>query len=209
MLALALLLVANAAPADLAAVGVVLARPAERSVAILRCEGRTRVAAVGDSVFGGRLVAVSADDVTLEFDGKRVDLLVASTGEVPPKGPPPAPTAPTAPAREEDSPPRVMDRAEVQRRLGAEIPRILAETAVRPVSEDGRVVGLRLTRVPAGTLLTEAGLRAGDVLTRINGTEIDGMATLIGLWPRLQGATDLHAEILRDGRPLSISLSLK
>jgi general secretion pathway protein C len=209
MLALALLLVANAAPADLAAVGVVLARPAERSVAILRCEGRTRVAAVGDSVFGGRLVAVSADDVTLEFDGKRVDLLVASTGEVPPKGPPPAPTAPRAPAREEDSPPRVMDRAEVQRRLGAEIPRILAETAVRPVSEDGRVVGLRLTRVPAGTLLTEAGLRAGDVLTRINGTEIDGMATLIGLWPRLQGATDLHAEILRDGRPLSISLSLK
>jgi general secretion pathway protein C len=209
MLALVLFLAANAAPADLAAVGVVLARPAERSVAILRSEGRTRVAVVGDSVFGGRLVAVAADEVTLEFDGQRVDLRVASTGSTLPAAPPSAPATPPAPEHGEDAPPRVMDRAEVQRRLGTEIPRILAETAVRPVTKDGRVVGLRLTRVPAGTLLTEAGLRAGDVLTRINGTEIDGMATLIGLWPRLQGATDLRAEVLRDGRPFSISLSLK
>lgn len=209
MLALVLFLAANAAPADLAAVGVVLARPAERSVAILRSEGRTRVAVVGDSVFGGRLVAVAADEVTLEFDGQRVDLRVTSTGSPLPAASPSAPATPPAPERGEDAPPRVMDRAEVQRRLGTEIPRILAETAVRPVREDGHVVGLRLTRVPAGTLLTEAGLRVGDVLTRINGTEIDGMATLIGLWPRLQGATDLHAEVLRDGHPLSISLSLK
>jgi general secretion pathway protein C len=209
MLALALLLAANTAPVDLAAVGVVLARPAERSVAILRSEGQTRVAVVGDSVFGGRLVAVAADEVTLEFGGERVSLRVASTGSALPKAPPPAPAAPVGPARDEEPPPRVMDRGEVERRLSTEIPRILAETAVRPVTEDGRVVGLRLTRVPAGSLLTEAGLRAGDVLTRINGTEIDGMATLIGLWPRLQGATDLRAEVLRDGRPLSISLSLK
>jgi type II secretion system protein C len=210
MLALALLLAANAVPADLAAVGVVLARPADHSVAILRCEGRTRVAVVGDSVFGGRLVAVAADEVTVEFGGERVEVRVASTGSPLPPGPPPSPAVPVARAREEaPPPPRVMDRADVEHRLSTEIPRILAETAVRPVSEDGRVVGLRLTRVPANSLLTEAGLRAGDVLTRINGTEIDGMATLIGLWPRLQGATDLRAEVLRDGRPLSISLSLK
>jgi general secretion pathway protein C len=209
MLALVLFLAANAAPADLAAVGVVLARPAERSVAILRSEGRTRVAVVGESVFGGRLLAVAADEVTLEFDGERVALRVASTGSSPPKAPPAPPAARVAPAPEEAAPARVMDRAEVERRLSTEIPRILEQTAVRPVSEDGRVVGLQLTRVPAGSLLTDAGLRVGDVLTRINGTRIDGMATLIGLWPRLQGATDLRAEVLRDGRPLSISLSLK
>ena len=77
------------------------------------------------------------------------------------------------------------------------------------MTENGRVVGVRLTRVAQNSLLTEAGLRSGDILTNINGTEIDGMATLISLWPRLQGATELHARGTRDGRPLSISLSLQ
>ena len=102
-----------------------------------------------------------------------------------------------------------MNRVEVQRRLGEEIPRILAETAVAPVMEDGRVVGVQVTRLPEGSLLTDAGLRTGDVLTRINDTEIDGMGTLIGLWPRLQAASELRAVVVRNGQPFSILVSLR
>jgi len=102
-----------------------------------------------------------------------------------------------------------MERVEVQRRLGDEIPRILAETAVMPVLEDGRVVGVQLARLPEGSLLTDAGLRAGDVITHINGTEIDGMATLVGLWPRLQTASELRAVVVRNGQPVSLLVSLR
>jgi type II secretory pathway component PulC len=102
-----------------------------------------------------------------------------------------------------------MERVEVQRRLGDEIPRILAETAVTPVLEDGRVVGVQVARLPEGSLLTDAGLRAGDVITQINGTEIDGMATLVGLWPRLQTASELRAVVVRNGRPVSLVVSLR
>ncbi|MCG6924691.1 MAG: hypothetical protein LJF30_05185 [Acidobacteria bacterium] len=209
MLAALLLLLASSAPADLTAVGVVVAKSPEHSVAILRSGGRTRVVGVGDSAFGGHLLAVSTTRVTLEFDNQRVDVRVRSAG--PPALSPPlaasTPEAPEPPA--EDAPLRVMKREEVEQRLAGEMNRILAETAIRPVTEDGRVVGVRLTRVAQDSLLTEAGLRSGDVLTNINGTEIDGMATLISLWPRLQGASDLRAQGLRDGRPFSISLSLQ
>jgi general secretion pathway protein C len=210
MLAALLLLLVSAAPADLAAVGVVVAETPERSVAILRSEGRTRVVSVGDTVFGGRLLAVSRTQVILEFDGERVDVRVRNAGPSPLAAPARA-TAPEAPepTPRADAPLRVMKREEVQERLGREMNRILSETAIRPVTEDGRVVGVRLTRVAQDSLLTEAGLRSGDVLTNINGTEIDGMATLISLWPRLQGASDLRAQGLRDGRPFSISLSLQ
>jgi type II secretion system protein C len=211
MLGALLALLVTSAPTDLVAVGVVVARSPENSVAILRSEGRTRVVSVGDAAFGGRLLAVSRDQVSLVFEGERVDLRVRSTG-LGPVLPSPrfAATGPAAPAASEDPPaPRVMKREEVQRRLGLEMNRILSETAIRPVTEDGRVVGVRLTRVAQSSLLTEAGLRAGDVLTNINGTEIDGMATLISLWPRLQGASALRAKGLRDGRPFSISLTLQ
>jgi type II secretory pathway component PulC len=71
------------------------------------------------------------------------------------------------------------------------------------------VVGVQVTRVPEASLLTDAGLRPGDVVTRINDTDIDGMGTLIGLWPRLQSATELRATVLRNGQPISLLVSLR
>jgi type II secretion system protein C len=208
-LPLVLLLTLSSAPPDLAVSGVVVGRGGKRSSAVLTSGGATRVVQVGASAFGGRLLSVSPDEVVLDFDGERVRLRLPAAAP-PPPGPEGPKEGPVLPRPEEPSPaPLEMDRLLVQRRLGEEIPRILAETALAPVVEDGRVVGMQITRLAEGTLLGEAGLRAGDVITRINGTDIDGMATLIGLWPRLQGATELQAVVLRAGRPVSLRLTLR
>jgi general secretion pathway protein C len=213
MLALLLLLALSEVPADLAVAGVVVGPTPERSTAILTSGGRTRVVAVGETAFGGRLLAVSQDAVALEFDGRRVELRLQPAPSAPAADPLPRPQRPAlppgAPPEDPETPARSMNRAEVQRRLADEIPRILAETAVVPVMEEGRVVGVQVTRLPEGSLLTDAGLRTGDVLTRINDTEIDGMGTLIGLWPRLQSATELRATVVRNGQPFSLLVSLR
>jgi type II secretion system protein C len=213
MLALLVLLALADVPADLVLSGVVVGATPGRSTAILTSGGRTRVVAVGESAFGGRLVAVGPDAVALEFDGRRVELRLQAAPAAFAGAPPPRPSRPTlppgAPPEDPETPAREMNRAEVQRRLGEEIPRILAETAAVPVMDEGRVVGVQVTRVPEGSLLTDAGLRAGDVITRINDTAIDGMGTLIGLWPRLQSATELRATVLRNGQPVSLLVSLR
>jgi type II secretion system protein C len=201
-------------PQDLAVAGVVVGRTPERSSAILTSGGKTRVVAVGESAFGARLVSVAADAVVLERDGERHELRLPATvvaSALPRRANATArPSLPAgAPPEDPETPAREMNRVEVQRRLGEEIPRILAETAVAPVMEEGRVVGVQVTRLPEGSLLTDAGLRTGDVLTRINDTEIDGMATLIGLWPRLQAASELRAVVVRNGQPFSILVSLR
>lgn len=204
---LPILLAALAAPPDLSAVGViVMARP-ETGVALLRSGGRTRAVRVGESAFGGRLISVATNQVVVEFDGARL--------EVPLSGAPPvvaqAPAAPAAlfqPAGDAPVAPRTFVRVDFEKRLAAELQRILAETAVAPVSQDGRTVGVRLIRVAQGTLLTEVGLRPGDVLTSINGIPTDSLPALMALWPQLQGATDLRASVLRDGRSVSLSLGL-
>jgi type II secretion system protein C len=215
-LLLLLLVVAEApatAPKDLAVAGVVVGTTPERSSAILTSGGRTRTVAVGEGAFGGRLISVSADGVALEFGGERVELRLPTAAAALPRPAGPAAGRPALPAgappEDPETPAREMSKVEVQRRLGEEIPRILAETAVAPVMEEGRVVGVQVTRLPEGSLLTDAGLRTGDVLTQINGTEIDGMGTLIGLWPRLQSATELRATVLRNGQPFSLVVSLR
>jgi type II secretion system protein C len=205
-LALVLALVAPAAPAQVELVGLVLAARPERSAAVLRAGDRARAAAIGETAFGMRVLEVAPGRVAVERDGQRLELRLALAPE-----PAQAAARSPQPATRAAEPPgaRALGRAEVEGRLSAEIPRILAETAVAPVYDEGQVVGLALTRMPEGTLLSDAGLRPGDVLLRINDVPIDGMATLIGLWPRLQGASDLHAVVLRNGQPLSLSLTLR
>ncbi len=192
-------------------VGLVRSPVAGRSVAILRSEGHTRAVAVGETAFGARLLAIAAEAVTLELGGRSLELRLARMPPALPAPPPrPSPVASAGkPPEDPATPAREMDRRQVQLRLGEEMPRILADTAIAPVMEDGRVVGVQLTRLAEGSLLTDAGLRSGDVLTRINDTQIDGLATLIGLWPRLQNASELDAVVLRSGQPFSLHVSLR
>jgi type II secretory pathway component PulC len=102
-----------------------------------------------------------------------------------------------------------MERQEVEARLAEEVGRITTETTLVPVTEAGQISGFALTRIPEGTLLTEAGLRRGDVLKSVNDTPIDSLATLMSLWTKLQGASSLRAEVLRDGQPVSLELTLR
>jgi general secretion pathway protein C len=156
---------------------------------------------IGDAAFGGRVSAIESDHVAVEFDSGNVRLrLVAGAGS-------PAPRA--AAAASDDGAPRAMERREIERRLGEESGRILAETTLVPAMDAGRVSGFTITRMPESTLLSDAGLRPGDVLTQVNGVPIDSLATLIGLWPRLQTETALNAVVLRNGQPLALSVTLR
>jgi type II secretion system protein C len=192
------------------AVGLVRSSIPTRSTAILRSQGRTRVVAVGETAFGVRLLAIGSDTVQLELGGQPVELRLAPAPVSPVLPPPRASSLPSdAPPEDPATPPRDMEKRQVQIRLGEEMNRILSETALAPVTEDGRVVGVQVKRIAEGSLLTDAGLRAGDVLTSVNDTTIDGMASLIALWPRLQNASELRATVLRGGQPFSLRVTLR
>src|SRR5688572_25480403 len=134
-----LLAAAVVAPPDLAAVGIVMSSRTEARVALLRAAGRTRVVAIGDLAFGGRVAAIEADSVSVDFESGLVRLRL-SAGPAQPAAPATATaTAATAPAAtgtdatvDPRSPSRAMQRVEVERRLGEESSRILAETTLVP-----------------------------------------------------------------------------
>src|SRR5262245_29113309 len=199
-----LLLLAAVAPADLAAVGMVTSPRADQSVALLRSEGRTRVGAVGEAAFGGRVRAIEPGRVVLDFDGQAVELRLPS-----------GPARRSARARPALAPVAAapagltLERRELERRLGDETARILAETTLTPVQNGSQVTGYTLARVPEGTVLSDAGLRAGDVLTSVNDVPIDSLATLVGLYPRLQTESSVRAVVLRGGVPVTLTVQLR
>ncbi|MCL4818190.1 MAG: hypothetical protein KJ067_03580 [Vicinamibacteria bacterium] len=201
-----LLLLVQAATPDISLAGLVVGRGS--GAAILRIDGRQRAVGLGEIVHGHKVAAIDATGVWLEKDGQRVHLALGRAAAPAPPPPPPLPTAAAAPRAGEETPPKEFARAELEKRLAGEMPRLLAETALMPVTENGRIVGLTVTRMPADSLLHEIGLRAGDVLTEINGVAIDGLPALLSLYPTLQTESRFNAIVLRNGRLTSISALL-
>ena len=193
-----------------ALVGLVTVPAPGRSVAVLRSGVRTRVVTLGESAFGVRLVRVAGDVATVEVAGREADLRFGSAPAAPP---PPAPVAaaatPPAPGSAAPGTPQEWSRDDLQRRLAQEAPRIMAETTLLPVWNAGRVAGFTISRVPDGSILSDAGIEAGDVLTHVNGTPVDSLATLVGLWPRLQAAGTVEADLVRGGQPVHLQINLK
>jgi type II secretion system protein C len=204
MLVPLLLAVGLTSPADLTLVGTVVSRIPQRSVAVLRSGGRTRVTSIGESAFGGRVATIGAAGVTLEYPDGSIEVKLAAGDVAAPPSPSLVATHPDA-----QSGTRTMRRHDVERRLGEELNRILSDTALASVPQDGQVRGLTLTRIADGTLLTDAGLRAGDVLTQVNEVPIDSMATLMSLWPKLQGESQVSAVVLRNGQPVTLTVNLR
>jgi type II secretory pathway component PulC len=208
--ALAALTTLETPPRDLVAVGIIWSAQPGCAAAVLRSGQRTRIVGVGDAAFGGRVTAISASSVSVEFGSQILDVHIQGEAAATPRTQAPPPPRPVDAVPDALPPPvtRTLERQEVERRLADEVPRILAETTLSPVSDAGGVVGFALTRIPEGSLLTDAGLRPGDILTQINDVPIDSMATLVGLWPRLRAESELRAVVLRGGRPVSLVVSL-
>jgi general secretion pathway protein C len=194
------------APPDLSAIGIVSSARVEARAALLQSGGQTRVVGVGDTAFGGRVAAIESDHVAVDYDSGRVRVRLAAGTTTASNT---AATASSPAAQDTTTPVRAMERREIERRLGEESGRILAETTLVPAMDAGRVAGFTITRMPDSTLLSDAGLQAGDVLTEVNGVPIDSLATLIGLWPRMQTETALRAVVLRNGQPVSLAVTLR
>ena len=158
----------------------------------------------GDRAFGCEVGAIRAESAELVCGGERrtLRLQVSDT--------PASSTAASENAsREEPVPDLTLTRADLEARLDREMSRLMTETTLIPVTSRGQVAGFTLSRIPAGTILETIGLKAGDVLISVNETPVDSFTTLVGLWPRLQTTGAVRAQILRDGKPVDLSVSIK
>src|SRR3990172_942286 len=90
-------------------------------------------------------------------------------------------------------------------RLEKEIPVILSETDLTPRVEDGEVRGLRVARLPDGTLLSESGLLPGDILVSINGEPLVGVDALWDLIARLVDQDEIRIVVRRRGEVLKLA----
>jgi general secretion pathway protein C len=193
--------------------GVIVTADPSAAVALLRQPGssRARAVKVGEKAYGFRLVEVSEGAIVLGRDGQLTRVTLA--GEWTPTSETPTATTMTAdvgstPELEIDSVvKRELRRSLVEDRLIGELPVIVREARLVPRLTGGEITGFRITSLPEGTLLTEAGLKSGDVLLNINGIALNSAANFSELYPRLHAEDEVRVVVERHGEILKIVYS--
>lgn len=77
-------------------------------------------------------------------------------------------------------------------------------SVLTPVEQDGRVVGLRLTRLKPGGWLSQLGLREGDVLVDINGADLSSPQRALEIYAKLRTQPALKIQVLRGAQRVEL-----
>ena len=87
---------------------------------------------------------------------------------------------------------------------------IFSSARNQPKYEQGQMVGIQLNNVKAGSLFEEMGIQNGDVITQVNGIQIDSPQGSAEVLRELTEAETIQVEVKGpDGTPRSLSLSNK
>ncbi len=77
-----------------------------------------------------------------------------------------------------------------------------------PYREDGKLVGYRVQTGRDKNALNDLGLMPGDIVTSVNGVNMNNSTELMKLLKQLSKADEVRAEVLRDGSPTIVTIRL-
>ena len=161
---------------------------------------------------GGQTPEASRNERLLSADEQEARR--AASGETPVKAAPPATTAPPgavgAPATcAEFARPGVLRRTSVVRAVDGGLGRWLSQVRVTAVRQSGRFGGWQILRLyPDDPCYQGVDLRPGDVVTRVNGNQLERPEQANVVFQGLRAARALDIELLRDGQPRRVSLAI-
>jgi general secretion pathway protein C len=100
-----------------------------------------------------------------------------------------------------------VDRSAVEATIAN--PAELMKARIFPVRDGDKVMGMKLMGIRQGTALGLLGLQNGDVLTGINGFEMNDPQRMLEAYSKLMSASNVTATVIRNGKPMNIDFHVK
>jgi S1-C subfamily serine protease len=116
-----------------------------------------------------------------------------------------APVPDAVPVPEKAVKPGTIPRADLERVLSQSPGAFLSHIDSAPTFQGRRFSGWRLNAFFPGDPRFGGALQAGDVVTRVNGQSIEQPEQFMQVWEGARFRRDLTVDILRDGRPRTLS----
>ena len=169
-----------------------------------------RVFRLGEKVYdAGPLLAVKADSVDIDHNGKRTPLFMPSAAPSPPTGSAPlSGTMPGMAVAQTGAGSFIIDQKALNATLD-NIGQAMTDARLLPSMKEGKVEGFRISEVKPAGVFGMVGIRNGDVLLRINDFAIDSPEKAIQSMAALKGQTRLKLDLVRDGQPATFNYDIR
>lgn len=220
---------------NLTLVGTIVGPEPESSLATATLEGKSKLLRVGselkrnpdDEVVLATVLEIARRYIVLMEGGKRKYVRLWDPDK---NNKPGAPPQPGGPPRYQAQPPPVagggaevdyskgvrktsmyayeIDRGMLNEQLN-DLTRLGREARIVPNYRNGQYQGFKLIGVRPGSLYRSLGIRSGDIIQRVNGTEINSPNKAIQLFEELKSQGQIELDIERRGQKRTLSYSIK
>ena len=196
---------------DLELLGTVYASDQAKALAVIVSKKKQDQYRVGDKLPVGVKVTLSkilTDRVIILNNGVYESLWLYDINQVSSTRTRPKPAAKPA-SRKVDTKASAEDFAAL-REMVYEDPAALSEIVrVAPVTRDGSILGYRVTPGSNSKLFRQVGFKANDVVTSINGIELNNPQGIVDVYQLLQDSTQASFVVLRGEDSIELDVSLE
>lgn len=102
----------------------------------------------------------------------------------------------------------LVDRRQVEHAV-ANLNEVITQARAVPVLTDGKASGFKLFSIKKGSIFDKIGLSDGDVVQKVNDTELNDPSKAVGLLEEIQSMDQIRVNFLRGGKPRSNTYTIR
>lgn len=201
----------NPPPFKAALIGIIYDEVNHAGIATINLDNSTISLSLGKTKEGITLVDLSYSFATIEKDKKRYSIVIDNGAVV--QSIPQRKTVQTANTgvKIQDSGSNInitVPRDELKNDL-KDINKVLQSARVATFYEEGNFVGYRVAMLKPESPLLKLGLKVGDIITRINGSELTNPAALFNMFSQVDDISALNVDMLRNNEKKSLFVEIR
>jgi general secretion pathway protein C len=175
--------------------------------------GEQNVFAVGEKIFDGpRLVSVDAEgaDVLLRGRKRRYEIEEDQPGEPDKRerGAKSAKKGDTPGVKKTGEGAYLVDRREVEHAV-SNLNEVITQARAVPVLQDGKSAGFKLFSIRPNSIFQKIGLVDGDIVQRVNDTELTDPSKAVGLLEEIQSMDQVRVNFMRSGKQQTFTYTIR
>jgi general secretion pathway protein C len=102
----------------------------------------------------------------------------------------------------------LVDRSFLEKQLG-NVEQLATQIRASPKTEDGQIVGFRLSAIRRGSVFDKLGIKNGDIVHTVNGQSLTSMETAMGAYGSLQNERGFNFEVTRRNQKMTIEYEVR
>lgn len=102
-----------------------------------------------------------------------------------------------------------MTTAYRDRIVSQDLSKILMQATAEPVLSGGVIAGFKLYQIDSDSIFAKGGLHDEDIITSLNGQKLSSVASAITTLKNLKDAPSIDIDLIRNGKPQSISINVR